>query len=76
MPCQFIREANLLKAPLKPIWTSYVAQTRRDIGETTCIRAHPEPSMIENALHFYALKLGKVALECSFDMDGEIKHCA
>ena len=24
-----------MKAPLKPMWTNYLAQTRRDIGETT-----------------------------------------
>jgi hypothetical protein len=31
MSRHFMREANLLKAPLKPTWTSFMIQTRQEL---------------------------------------------
>ncbi len=32
MSRHFMGEANRLKAPFKPIWASYLAQTRQELG--------------------------------------------
>ena len=34
---QFMREANRLKAPLKPTWASFMIQTRQELGSYTAL---------------------------------------
>ncbi len=37
MQRQFLGEANWLKEPLGPIWTSYLVQMRQELGSYTVV---------------------------------------